>query len=141
MNSYIHILPHIRKDMGQNSLHITQDGKTAICGQVSTIYGIKTTSNLKIGSIERFSVVNKSGDIPRCSKCAKIEKIPMPQAPKIEAHYKIPFNMKHLAKKCGMWWNKDSKTWFIPAHKMRSYSPISSINKLEKYFAYEKEVV
>lgn len=129
------------KGMSQNVLHISRDGKTAICGQISTIHGIETTTNLKLADLERYMTPVKGSFITRCKKCACIEGVEVPQPVKFETHYKIPFNMKHLAKKCGMWWNKDSKTWYIPHFKNQwAFSPILS-RQIEQYFAFEKEVV
>ncbi len=107
-----------------------------ICGTTEQGKFKGFTTNLLSAYEENFLDPMYHRDWRRCFKCCAKIGADVPFLPyKPERHFKIPFAKKDEAKKAGMWWSPESKTWFFPASKNHYHTP----GWATKYHAYNRE--
>tara|TARA_Y100001937_G_scaffold20039_1_gene27881 strand:+ start:290 stop:688 length:399 start_codon:yes stop_codon:yes gene_type:complete len=106
-------------------LHLcTPDNEKPLCG---TTEGGKLrgfTTNLSMAYEEDFLDPLYNRECRRCLKCcARLGQHVEYRPYKPERHFKIPFAKRHEAKKAGMWWSPETKTWFFPASRSHYHTP------------------
>lgn len=124
--------------MAQQVLHlITEDEGTPTCGTTEGGKFRGFTTNLKgTSNLDDFQDSMFRRDDRRCSKCCAKSGVSVVFTPyNPQRHFKIPFSKKDEAKKAGMWWSPEHKTWFFPASKSHYHIP----SWASKYHAFNME--